>query len=131
MNERSKAFAASEATSQSRESETQLRQKCLQLLETLVLNVHAFALCFNGSGKKLLSIKLCQAGPACAKRARICPATCSSSPAALAYGTAFHAATPEPATYARTPDKCPWEQLARHIRRQCYCCDLLYRGTPS
>ncbi|GAA4013940.1 hypothetical protein GCM10022408_28850 [Hymenobacter fastidiosus] len=44
MNERSKAFAASEATSQSRESETQLRQKCLQLLETLVLNVHAFAL---------------------------------------------------------------------------------------
>ncbi|GGG35751.1 PD-(D/E)XK nuclease-like domain-containing protein [Hymenobacter glacieicola] len=56
------------------------------------------------------------------------------NPAALAYGTAFHAATLEPATYARTPDKCPWEQLeqlARQVRRNRYCRDLLYRGTPE
>ncbi|MCR5888326.1 PD-(D/E)XK nuclease-like domain-containing protein [Hymenobacter sp. J193] len=53
------------------------------------------------------------------------------SPAALIYGTAFHAATLEPATYARTADKCPWEQLeqlARLVRRNRYCRDLLYRG---
>ncbi|WP_019946942.1 PD-(D/E)XK nuclease-like domain-containing protein [Hymenobacter aerophilus] len=56
------------------------------------------------------------------------------NPAALAYGTAFHAATLEPATYQRTPEKCPWaqlEQLARRVRRQRYCRDLLYRGTPE
>lgn len=56
------------------------------------------------------------------------------SPTALAYGTAFHAATLEPATYARTDDKCPWEQLeqlARQVRRNRYCRDLLYRGTPE
>jgi hypothetical protein len=56
------------------------------------------------------------------------------SPAALAYGTAFHAATLEPATYARTDDNCPWEQLeqlARLVRRNRYCRDLLYRGQPE
>ncbi|NVO31642.1 PD-(D/E)XK nuclease-like domain-containing protein [Hymenobacter lapidiphilus] len=56
------------------------------------------------------------------------------NPQALAYGTAFHAATLEPATYARTDDKCPWgqlEALARQVRRQRYCRDLLYRGTPE
>ena len=56
------------------------------------------------------------------------------NPAALAYGTAFHAVTLEPATYQRTDEKCPWSQLealARRVRRQRYCRDLLYRGTPE
>ncbi|MFD2786177.1 PD-(D/E)XK nuclease-like domain-containing protein [Hymenobacter rubripertinctus] len=56
------------------------------------------------------------------------------NPQALAYGTAFHTATLEPATYARTADRCPWDQLealARQVRRQRYCRDLLYRGTPE
>ncbi|MBT2558135.1 PD-(D/E)XK nuclease-like domain-containing protein [Hymenobacter sp. ISL-91] len=56
------------------------------------------------------------------------------NPQALAYGTAFHAATLEPATYARTADRCPWgqlEALARQVRRQRYCRDLLYRGIPE
>ncbi len=56
------------------------------------------------------------------------------NPDALAYGSAFHAATLEPATYARTTDRIPWAQLealARHVRRHRYCRDLLYRGTPE
>ena len=56
------------------------------------------------------------------------------NPAALVYGTAFHAATLKPATYQRTDEKCPWPQLealARRVRRQRYCRDLLYRGTPE
>ncbi|SDY30335.1 PD-(D/E)XK nuclease-like domain-containing protein [Hymenobacter psychrophilus] len=57
------------------------------------------------------------------------------NPAALAYGTAFHAATLEPATYQRTDERgIRWaelEQLARQVRRQRFCRDLLYRGTPE
>jgi len=56
------------------------------------------------------------------------------NPDALAYGSAFHAATLEPSTYARTADRCPWAQLealARHVRRHRYCRDLLYRGTAE
>jgi hypothetical protein len=57
------------------------------------------------------------------------------NPQALAYGTAFHAATLEPATYARTDERgVRWadlEMLARRVRRQRYCRDLLYRGTPE
>ena len=56
------------------------------------------------------------------------------NPQALAFGAHFHAATLEPATYQRTAEKCPWEQveqLARQVRRHRYCRDLLYRGTPE
>ena len=56
------------------------------------------------------------------------------NPDALAYGSAFHAATLEPRTYARTADRIPWAQLealARHVRRHRYCRDLLYRGTAE
>lgn len=56
------------------------------------------------------------------------------NPDALAYGSAFHAATLEPRTYTRTADRCPWdqlEQLARRVRRHRYCRDLLYRGTAE
>ncbi len=56
------------------------------------------------------------------------------NPQALAFGAHFHAATLEPATYARTEEKCPWpqlEQLARQVRRHRYCRDLLYRGTAE
>lgn len=56
------------------------------------------------------------------------------NPLALAFGSHFHTATLEPATYARTQEKCPWqqlEQLARQVRRHRYCRDLLYRGTPE
>ena len=56
------------------------------------------------------------------------------NPVALAFGTHFHAATLEPATYARTEEKCQWallEQLARQVRRQRFCRDLLYRGTAE
>lgn len=56
------------------------------------------------------------------------------NPQALTFGTHFHAATLEPATYQRTIEKCPWEQveqLARQVRRHRYCRDLLYRGTPE
>jgi len=56
------------------------------------------------------------------------------NPDALAYGSAFHAATLEPSTYARTADRIPWAQLealARHVRRHRYCRDLLYRGTAE
>lgn len=54
------------------------------------------------------------------------------NPAALAYGSAFHAATLEPRTYDRTADRCPWEQLeqlARQMPR--YCRALLYRGSAE
>jgi len=54
------------------------------------------------------------------------------NPVALAYGSHFHAAVLEPATYARTEERgIKWadlEQLARQVRRQRYCRDLLYRG---
>ena len=56
------------------------------------------------------------------------------NPDALAYGSAFHAATLEPRTYARTADRIPWAQLealARQVRRHRYCRDLLYRGTAE
>ncbi len=57
------------------------------------------------------------------------------NPQALAFGSHFHAATLEPATYARTDERgIKWadlETLARQVRRQRYCRDLLYRGTPE
>lgn len=56
------------------------------------------------------------------------------NPVAMAFGTHFHAATLEPTTYARTEEKCQWtllEQLARQVRRQRFCRDLLHRGTPE
>ncbi|MBW3127273.1 PD-(D/E)XK nuclease-like domain-containing protein [Hymenobacter profundi] len=56
------------------------------------------------------------------------------NPQALAFGAHFHAAMLEPATYQRTTERCPWEQLeqlARQVRRHRYCRDLLYRGTPE
>ncbi|TGE21535.1 hypothetical protein E5K00_14725 [Hymenobacter aquaticus] len=67
-------------------------------------------------------------------KARVLGQLRTPNPRALAYGTAFHAATLEPRTYARTADNCPWqelEQLARHVRRHRYCRDLLYRGTAE
>ncbi|RTQ45844.1 hypothetical protein EJV47_23735 [Hymenobacter gummosus] len=57
------------------------------------------------------------------------------NPQALAFGAHFHAATLEPATYARTDERgIRWadlETLARQVRRQRYCRDLLYRGTAE
>ncbi|WP_046245440.1 PD-(D/E)XK nuclease-like domain-containing protein [Hymenobacter terrenus] len=54
------------------------------------------------------------------------------NPVALAYGSHFHTAVLEPATYARTSERgIRWadlETLARQVRRQRYCRDLLYRG---
>ncbi len=54
------------------------------------------------------------------------------NPVALAYGTHFHTATLEPVAYARTDERgIKWadlEALARQVRRQRYCRDLLYRG---
>ena len=54
------------------------------------------------------------------------------NPVALAYGSHFHTAVLEPTTYARTDERgIKWadlEQLARQVRRQRYCRDLLYRG---
>ncbi|MBC6697337.1 PD-(D/E)XK nuclease-like domain-containing protein [Hymenobacter puniceus] len=54
------------------------------------------------------------------------------NPVALAYGTHFHTATLEPTAYARTDERgIKWadlETLARQVRRQRYCRDLLYRG---
>lgn len=51
---------------------------------------------------------------------------------ALAYGTHFHAAVLEPRRYAPTAERgIKWaslEALARQVRRQRYCRDLLYRG---
>ncbi|OWP65052.1 hypothetical protein CDA63_01480 [Hymenobacter amundsenii] len=56
------------------------------------------------------------------------------NPMALAFGSHFHTATLEPHTYVRTDEKCQWnllEQLARQVRRQRYCRDLLHRGTAE
>ncbi|GAB2851969.1 PD-(D/E)XK nuclease family protein [Hymenobacter ruber] len=54
------------------------------------------------------------------------------NPVALAYGSHFHTAVLEPATYTRTEEHgIKWadlEMLARQVRRQRYCRDLLYRG---
>ncbi|WP_035565328.1 PD-(D/E)XK nuclease-like domain-containing protein [Hymenobacter sp. IS2118] len=54
------------------------------------------------------------------------------NPVALAYGSHFHTAVLEPLHYARTEERgIKWadlEQLARQVRRQRYCRDLLYRG---
>lgn len=54
------------------------------------------------------------------------------SPVALAYGAHFHTAVLEPSHYARTEERgIKWadlETLARQVRRQRYCRDLLYRG---
>jgi PDDEXK-like domain of unknown function (DUF3799) len=54
------------------------------------------------------------------------------NPVALAYGSHFHTAVLEPAIYGRTEERgIKWtdlEQLARQVRRQRYCRDLLYRG---
>lgn len=54
------------------------------------------------------------------------------NPVALTYGSHFHTAVLEPATYARTEERgIKWadlEMLARQVRRQRYCRDLLYRG---
>lgn len=56
------------------------------------------------------------------------------NPLALAFGAHFHTATLEPAHYRRTDERCNWallERLAAQVRRQRYCRDLLYRGTPE
>ena len=54
------------------------------------------------------------------------------NPVALAYGSHFHTAVLEPPHYQRTEERgIKWadlEQLARQVRRQRYCRDLLYRG---
>ena len=54
------------------------------------------------------------------------------NPMALAYGSHFHTAVLEPPHYARTDERgIKWadlEQLARQVRRQRYCRDILYRG---
>ena len=54
------------------------------------------------------------------------------NPVALAYGSHFHTAMLEPQHYDRTEERgIKWadlEQLARQVRRQRYCRDLLYRG---
>ena len=54
------------------------------------------------------------------------------NPVALAYGSHFHTAVLEPPQYARTEERgIKWadlETLARQVRRQRYCRDLLYRG---
>lgn len=54
------------------------------------------------------------------------------NPVALAYGSHFHTAVLEPPRYARTDERgIRWadlEMLARQVRRQRYCRDLLYRG---
>ena len=57
------------------------------------------------------------------------------NPVALAYGSHFHTAVLEPRHYARTAERgIKWpdlETLARQVRRQRYCRDLLYRGQPE
>ncbi len=57
------------------------------------------------------------------------------NPQALAFGAHFHSAILEPATYQRTTERgIKWadiEMLARQVRRQRYCRDLLYRGTAE
>jgi len=64
-------------------------------------------------------------------KARVLGQLRQPNPQALAFGSHFHSATLEPATYARTQEKCPWQQLARHVRRHRYCRDVLYRGTAE
>ena len=57
------------------------------------------------------------------------------NPAAFAFGSHFHTAVLEPRHYARTDERgIKWpelETLARQVRRQRYCRDLLYRGQPE
>jgi len=54
------------------------------------------------------------------------------NPVALAFGSHFHTAVLEPQHYQRTDERgIKWpdlETLARQLRRQRYCRDLLYRG---
>ncbi|WP_426061473.1 PD-(D/E)XK nuclease-like domain-containing protein [Hymenobacter sp. B1770] len=54
------------------------------------------------------------------------------NPVALAFGSHFHTAVLEPPHYQRTDERgIRWadlETLARQVRRQRYCRDLLYRG---
>jgi hypothetical protein len=54
------------------------------------------------------------------------------NPVALAFGSHFHTAVLEPQHYQRTEERgIKWpdlETLARQLRRQRYCRDLLYRG---
>ena len=54
------------------------------------------------------------------------------NPVALAYGSHFHTAVLEPPHYQRTDERgIRWadlETLARQVRRQRYCRDILYRG---
>ena len=54
------------------------------------------------------------------------------NPVALAFGSHFHTAVLEPRHYQRTAERgIKWpdlETLARQLRRQRYCRDLLYRG---
>ncbi|MDJ0364864.1 PD-(D/E)XK nuclease-like domain-containing protein [Hymenobacter sp. H14-R3] len=54
------------------------------------------------------------------------------NPVALAFGSHFHTAVLEPGQYQRTDERgIKWpdlEALARQLRRQRYCRDLLYRG---
>jgi hypothetical protein len=54
------------------------------------------------------------------------------NPVALAFGSHFHTAVLEPGQYQRTDERgIKWpdlETLARQLRRQRYCRDLLYRG---
>ncbi|NVO84479.1 PD-(D/E)XK nuclease-like domain-containing protein [Hymenobacter terrestris] len=55
---------------------------------------------------------------------------------ALTFGTAFHEAVLEPARYCPPPTLAPAQRrlldtLATAVRRNRYCRDLLYRGTPE
>ena len=63
---------------------------------------------------------------------RLLGLTRQSNSVALAYGSYFHAAVLEPPHYARTEERgIKWtdlETLARQVRRQRYCRDILYRG---
>ncbi len=63
---------------------------------------------------------------------RLLGLTRQPNPVALAYGTHFHTAVLETPHYARTDERgIKWadlETLARQVRRQRYCRDLLYRG---
>ena len=62
---------------------------------------------------------------------RLLGLTRQPNPVALAYGTYFHTVVLEPPHYARTDERgIKWadlETLARQVRRQRYCRDLLYR----
>ncbi len=63
---------------------------------------------------------------------RLLGLTRQPNPVALAYGSHFHTAVLEPPHYQRTDERgIRWadlETLARQVRRQRYCRDLLYRG---